>query len=584
MIIWYVMLIQDIQNIPAGTLLLIVGPPGSGKSTFCNQTVLSTIEEKPIIYVTTESPPSQVAVSLEELGLSKVLPNPISYVDSYHRTIGLSESTRLVVEDASSENLVSLGIAIEKLRRNIAKDFLLVFDSLTAPYLMNGSPAISFLRKTLLRVSSQGNSVLASFDEGCGKNEDLVAMMSIANAIIKIELENRDKTLNVIKHPLVEPSKIKVPMDYEPKVQFHFNYKLRAHNSAASMGFLRGSSVRKEVGDSVHVFWMNLGRWSGMLWDPKRFPTMVYNSNKHLASMIEDIKKNFPWRVKLIYRLYMPKRFSSAKDIKKLWFFASRRIKGNRSGIVEYLEDVSKTDEHYFKLVENDACWGFENVGAKLALGILGGWAGYMKGYESENRDWNIVETKCLGVGDPYCEFKAVPGEIDELKSSLEGLDNAVIEKIYDRLLERLAGYLFEGKPLWERPQLGPFINLHGFNNIMVLPAIESQRYQMAMRFGGVLAGKRIGEMMLNRGMKEDEAERQVVRLLEHCKVGKVAIDETAIRIRECCESVFIEAREPSCFFTTGFLNGFSSTVRNHNLKETKCVGRGDPYCEWVKR
>ena len=198
------MSLNDMQSIPPGNLILLVGPPGSGKSTFCNQTVLKTIEEKPIIYVTTESPPSRIAVSLEKLGLSKVLPNPISYVDSYNTTIGLSESTPLVVEDASSENLVSLGIAIIKLQKRIEEKFLLVFDALTSPYLMNGSATISFLRKMLLKLASQGNSVLACVDEGCGKSEDIVAMMSIANGIVKIDLNNKSKTFDVIKHPIIE--------------------------------------------------------------------------------------------------------------------------------------------------------------------------------------------------------------------------------------------------------------------------------------------------------------------------------------------------------------------------------------------
>jgi predicted hydrocarbon binding protein/archaellum biogenesis ATPase FlaH len=577
------MSLNDLQSVPSGNMILLVGPPGSGKSTFCHQAVLKAIEEKPTIYVTTESPPSKVAASLEELGLSKILPNTISYVDSYNTTIGLSESTPLVVEDASSENLTSLGIAITKLQRRIEKEYFLVFDSLTPPYLMNGSSTLSFLRKMLLKLASQGNSVLVSFDEGCGKSEDLVAMMSIANGIIKIELQDNLKTFDVIKHPLIGPSKISVSIDVDPQVQYNFNYKLRAHNSAKGMRLMRGPPVRKEVGDLVHIFWMNLSRWSGMLWDPKRFPTMEYNSNKCMAHMIKDVKKNLPWRVKLLLRLFIPKRFSSIKDMRKLSSFASRKLKGNRSSIGEYLENISKMNEHYFRWLEGDMCFGFDGVGATLALGTLGIWAGYMRGYEKDDRDWNWIETKCIGLGDPYCELKAVPGEIDELKSSLEGIDNKIIEKVFGILMERLTGYLFQGKPLWDRPKLGPYVSLLRFSDIMVLPAIESLRYREALRLGGVLAGMRVGEKMLNMGMEEDEAVKGIIRLLEDCKVGKVSIDKT-IKIRECCESALVAAKEPACFFTTGFLNGFSSTVMNQHIKETKCVGRGDPYCEWEMR
>jgi predicted hydrocarbon binding protein len=64
--------------------------------------------------------------------------------------------------------------------------------------------------------------------------------------------------------------------------------------------------------------------------------------------------------------------------------------------------------------------------------------------------------------------------------------------------------------------------------------------------------------------------------LLEYCKVGKVSMDET-MRMKKNCESFGIEVEQPTCFFTTGFLNGFFSAVNNHHVKETRCIAMGDP-------
>ena len=207
-----------------------------------------------------------------------------------------------------------------------------------------------------------------------------------------------------------------------------------------------------------------------------------------------------------------------------------------------------------------------------------------LKGLE---RDWNVVETKCIGLGDPYCEFKFVPGEIDGLKDSLEK-DSSVIERIHERLMHRLIEFLVEGKPLVERPRLGSDIHIHPVMHAMGFPHVAGERYQMALRMGGAKSGKEVGVRLMDAGLREDEAVKRVLHLLEHCKVGKITADET-IRMEENCESMreslFTPKREePSCYFTTGFLNGFFSAVKNQHVKETKCIAMGDPYCEWEFR
>jgi len=110
----------------------------------------------------------------------------------------------------------------------------------------------------------------------------------------------------------------------------------------------------------------------------------------------------------------------------------------------------------------------------------------------------------------------------------------------------------------------------------------------MVLSMGGARSGKQVGERLLEAGLREDETVKRVLDFLNRCKVGKVTVDET-IRIVENCESSqpekqLMNIKVPSCFFTTGFLNGFFSAVKNQHVKETKCIGLGDPYCEWEFR
>jgi predicted hydrocarbon binding protein len=122
----------------------------------------------------------------------------------------------------------------------------------------------------------------------------------------------------------------------------------------------------------------------------------------------------------------------------------------------------------------------------------------------------------------------------------------------------------------------------------MVFPALAGERYRMVLGMGGARSGKQVGERLLEAGLREDEAVKRVLNFLNQCKVGKVTVDEI-IRIVENCENSMTKifttkAKVPSCYFTTGFLNGFFSAIKNQQVKETRCIAMGDPYCEWEFR
>jgi predicted hydrocarbon binding protein/KaiC/GvpD/RAD55 family RecA-like ATPase len=591
--------ITQLQEIPSKSMILLVGPPGSGKSTFCQQTILQSLTvDRPIIFVTTEYGSSEAEKALKDQGLREIKPYLLNFVNAYHQTVGLSVSDRPDTIHARCEDLSTIDIAISRLSERIGrKGILLVFDSLTSPYLFSGSEVLRFIRITLSGFAAEGNAVLTCIDEGCGKSEDLVAMMSLSQGVIKMETEEEKRVFNVLKHPEVRPTRIEVPLE-------RVGLEARTFNTPRSREILQaivmggGTTMRSEVGDFVNLFWPNLAHWSGMLWDPNRFPIMTYELNKEdppslfkLSNEDEAVKRVFlSGRMRLIMKLFMPKNFSKVKDMKKMWRSLGKRLAMERTGIIEYLEEISKTDEHYFRFDESSDCWGFKNLGAMMASYLPPLVAGMCKGFEYWNgleRDWNAVETKCVGLGNPYCEFKLVPGEIDELKTSLEK-DSSLVEKIHGRLMEQIMGFMLHGKPLVERPRSGSDIYLHPVFHAMAFPALAGERYQMALRMGGARTGKEVGKHLMDAGIGEDEAVNRIFSLLKHCKVGKVVVDET-IRITENCESSHTKLftakiKEPSCFFTTGFLNGLFSTVKNQYVKETRCIAMGDPYCEWEFR
>jgi CRP-like cAMP-binding protein/KaiC/GvpD/RAD55 family RecA-like ATPase len=239
--------LAEIQEIPTESLTLVIGPPGAGKSAFCHQVVLNSISaNKPVIFVTTEQSPSGVMRLLIEKGIGSPKSEVLNFIDAFSQTVGVEALDRPDTVCADCADLNSISIATTRLRERIGqKGVLLAFDSLTSPYLFSGGEVAKFMRLFLSKLTAEGNSVVALMDEGCGKSEDLVAMMSIADSVIKMQTEENRQLFNVMKHPRLGPTRVEVLIEPRAGIKsiMHFDPNVMKRFVESMLGQGEGGAV-----------------------------------------------------------------------------------------------------------------------------------------------------------------------------------------------------------------------------------------------------------------------------------------------------------------------------------------------------
>ena len=399
--------LADIQEIPKDSLILLTGPPGAGKSSFCYQVVLNNVAaDRPVIFVTTEQGPTEIVGLLREKGMGELPPAALSFVDAFSETVGVETPDRPDTICANCVDLNSISIATTRLQERMGrKGILLAFDSLTSPYLFSGVEVAKFMRLFLSKFAAEGNSVLALMDEGCGKEEDLGAMMSVADGIIRMETEQGQRILNVIKHPQVEPAKIPISGNADaPPIPYEIESATLIKFAEADQYVIRSMmgtwNFRKKMGDWVNILWYQLVFWGGLQWDPVRFPPLLYTMAKDRNQEVKYLIYMIPWYLRpfirlltpLLIPLLVPKK-PSVKTFRRVWRFMGRTgIFDEGHYAVEYLDEISRDDEHHFRKREGAGAWGFPNVGAALCFHEAGEFAGLFNAFSRRGWDWDAVE------------------------------------------------------------------------------------------------------------------------------------------------------------------------------------------------
>lgn len=134
-------------GISEGSNILITGPPGVGKTIFCENIAIDCMNHNMnCIYVTTDTTPEEIKNNLSKSSREE----EITFIDSYTWLIGKSEEKYFV---ENLHNLTELNFRIISAGSSVEAPFLLIFDSISPLSLYNSEQHVMiFLQRLLAKI------------------------------------------------------------------------------------------------------------------------------------------------------------------------------------------------------------------------------------------------------------------------------------------------------------------------------------------------------------------------------------------------------------------------------------------------
>ncbi len=180
----------------AGLNLAIMGPPGVGKSTLCQELVKQAYNAGlKSVYVITNNPVSLIKEQLRALGVAPVArAEPIVYVDMYSWLVGERSTERYQIDNLS--DVASLSVVLSGAAETSGDRSFVVFDSLSTMLAYNSEElCVRFMKSHLARMKKHQNVGAYPIETGIHSNSFYNEVRASFDGVIEMKLEEMDGEL-----------------------------------------------------------------------------------------------------------------------------------------------------------------------------------------------------------------------------------------------------------------------------------------------------------------------------------------------------------------------------------------------------
>ena len=185
-----------LSPVTAGFNLAIMGPPGVGKSTLCQELIKEAFKSGlKCLYVITNNPITLAKDQLREMGVAPVARNePVVYVDMYSWLLGERSSERFQIDNAS--DVAAMSVVLSTAAEAAGDKSFVVFDTLSTLLAYNSEElTVRFMKSHLARMKRHSNIGAYAIETGIHSNSFYNEVKATFDGVIEMKLEEMDGEL-----------------------------------------------------------------------------------------------------------------------------------------------------------------------------------------------------------------------------------------------------------------------------------------------------------------------------------------------------------------------------------------------------
>lgn len=192
-------------GIPPKSTILIVGPPGSGKTTFCQQFIYSGLKKtEPAFYITLDSSPDDVSNRMQEFkwDLKPFMKKKrVYFLDAYSWKVGggkESETIKVISGGLDINNInMTLADILDKINSVGNRG---IFDSLSTLLLYTPADLVLRFVPVLIAKAKRANSTqLLILEEGVHEEKIVNTLSYMVDGVINIKIEGNKRLFQISK-------------------------------------------------------------------------------------------------------------------------------------------------------------------------------------------------------------------------------------------------------------------------------------------------------------------------------------------------------------------------------------------------